>query len=175
MRRLRRLLDAAGDPAERLVVRGQLLVVPAGEAALGEALVHQLEDRHPRLGVLVEQGVEDGAERLGLLLGEEAKRLRRLEPREHDLPRHLVPVGRLREHVEAGKPGLPPTRRLPGRAPHVTVPRGHDRGLTPAMGEMALAHRPRGVAAKRLEGGVPVDDRLAAGHVPGHVPRGAGG
>jgi len=67
-----------------------------------ELLVDHLEHRDARLGVLGEHDVEERAQAAHLRRGEEAHGRGLGRPALHHLPRELIPVGGLGEHVVVG-------------------------------------------------------------------------
>ena len=100
--RTRLVVQPARDAPPDLVVVGLVEVLPTVAAPLVQLLVDVAQHGDPRLAVLRGRDVAERLQGARLVDAEEPDRRRVLDAVEHDLPRPLVPVALLGEHVVVG-------------------------------------------------------------------------
>jgi hypothetical protein len=97
-----RRIEAPSHPPPGLPVIGQVRIAKAVELAREQLGVDHVQHGDPGLGVLGQHEIAEDAEGARLGVGEEANVGHVLDAVEHELTGHLVPVGRLPDHVVLG-------------------------------------------------------------------------
>jgi hypothetical protein len=116
--RLRGVIEPVRDDPPRVAVVGHVVVLVAVEPPFEQLLVDESEDGDARLAVLVRDDVAERLQRVRLVGPEEADAGRLLDTPQHDLPRRLVPVVGLLEHIPVGIATVELRRRAPTLARH---------------------------------------------------------